>query len=479
MKKPSDTQRGILLRARNGDVIGFDATGLRMNLSDSVIADINRRLPEGQASEAVDPSVLGDIDAWDVRRRGDWYIFTARLTGMQGVRQFRRRVEAAGDAVPDIIADPPGTLFALLSLGGARRATTADESLRFPHHVVTAGDDMGAAGSCGIEEMREVATLQTLTEQTRDSLIADEIVSRRMAGHRALPVIFTRCETDSSGSVQALLNGPAMNNLQGAVANLCRAAATLGVPPKVLAVGLDYTLEDVQSSAEAWRDGMYAVMARITDIFADHGLRKPLFSSVYDAGTQEVSDHPVLRAQWELAWNKAGHDHVFSAAGYMFAHDSFGRPTSQARQQMAEMEAFAIEAVNSDLKWHVPVLLLAEREPNARVIRCRGQGMGAFVIDTEDPLKSGSACGFRFESDDAGAKIVKVEVAEDDSNDLLITCDKAPKGRNLTLCYAIGHPPSLSDMPANRGALRDEWCHTSKTGVVLHRWALPAALPVH
>jgi len=34
-------------------------------------------------------------------------------------------------------------------------------------------------------------------------------------------------------------------------------------------------------------------------------------------------------------------------------------------------------------------------------------------------------------------------------------------------------------MPANRGALRDEWAYVNRDGARLHRWALPAALPVH
>tara|TARA_R110001592_G_scaffold263372_1_gene528679 strand:+ start:28 stop:345 length:318 start_codon:yes stop_codon:yes gene_type:complete len=105
--------------------------------------------------------------------------------------------------------------------------------------------------------------------------------------------------------------------------------------------------------------------------------------------------------------------------------------------------------------------------------------MGAFIIDTDDPLNAGESYGFRFEGDTQEARIVDVRVDTKDRNDLMITCDKPPNGKDLTLCYAVGHPASNDGMPANRGALRDSFAHVSVTGRTLHRWALPAALPVH
>jgi hypothetical protein len=473
-------KRGVLLRAKNGDVIGFDETGLRMNLSDSVIRDIAKRLPAGGAEAAVDPAVLGDVDAWNLRQRGGWYIFSANLPGAQGPRQFRRRVQVSDDAsAPDIIADTAGAVYGLLSFGGTRRAVTANAPLSFPYHVVTTGDDLGPAGASGTQENDATDVIQKLTEQTRDTLIADEILRRRQAGHRALPLIYARSETDSSASIAALSQGAAFNNLRQTVQNLCAAALSLGKPAKVLSVGLDYTLEDVLSSGPDWTRGMHAIMHQITDLFADHGLRKPLFTAIFDAGTADMSDSPVLRAQWDLAWNKGDHDHVFAAPGYMFALDPFGRATPDARVQMAEMESCAIEARNSDAPWACPVLLLAERENDNKVIRCRGEADGPFILDKDDPLNAGDACGFRFEGDEKGARIVDVRVDPKDRNDLLITCDRPPKGKDLTLCYALGHPASDDGMPANRGALRDSFKLQSATGQTLYRWALPAALPVH
>lgn len=483
MKKMQDhgtAKRGVLLRAKNGDVIGFDDTGLRMNLSDSVIADIHRRLPVGQGDAAIDPAVLGDVDAWNLRQRGDWYVFSANLPGAQGPRQFRRAVKAEVDAsAPDIIADTAGAVYGLLALGGTRRAVTAQEPLSFPYHVITTGDDLGPAGAAGTEDVAATPVIQKLTEQTRDSLIGDEILRRRLADHRALPLIYARSETDSSACICNLSQGAAFANFRQTVANLCDAARSLGKPAKVLSVGLDFTLEDVVSTAPDWTRGMHALMHQITDLFADHGLRKPLFTAIFDAGTADISDSPILRAQWDLAWNKGGHDHVYAAPGYMFAQDSFGRPTADARLQMAEMEASAIEARNSDAPWACPVLLLAEREDDASVIRCRGEALDDFVLDADDPLNAGDACGFRFEGDDKAAKIIDVRVDSRDRNDVLITCDRPPKGKGLMLCYALGHPASDDGMPANRGTLRDGFARNSATGTTLHRWALPAALPVH
>lgn len=472
-------KRGVLLRAQNGDVIGFDETGVRINLADSVIVDIRKRLDLSSDVQIVDANVLGDINAWDVREAEGWYMFHANLPGEQNIGHFRRRVEAQGDSFPCIIANPSTALYGLLSLGGSRRGMTSDEPINFPYHVLATGDDMGAAGSAGTQDVEPTNVVERLREQTRDSMVGDEIVGRRKDEYRSLPVLYVRGETDSSSSIGGLANGPAMSNLRQTTENFCAAASSLNVPAKVLAVGIDFTLEAVVDTADEWLSGMYEIMQNITDMFADNGLRKPLFVAPFEAGTQTTTDHPIIRAHWELAWNKGGHDIVFSAPSYMFALDDFGRATSVARKQMAEMDAFAIEACNSDQEWSCPVLLLAEREEDRCVIRCRAQAMGSMVIDSDDPLNAGSGCGFSFEGCNNNASIVNVAVDSGDTNDLLITCDIAPEGEGLTLLYALAAEASTDGMPANRGAIRDEWQYASKTETALFRWALPAALPVH
>ena len=59
---------GVLIRAENGDVVTYDATGLTLRLSDTVLADLRTRLAlPGAALDVADH--LGDIDAWHLRRR--------------------------------------------------------------------------------------------------------------------------------------------------------------------------------------------------------------------------------------------------------------------------------------------------------------------------------------------------------------------------------------------------------------------------
>ena len=43
-RQGDDTTRPVILRARNGDVIRADETGLTLRLSDEVVADFRRRL---------------------------------------------------------------------------------------------------------------------------------------------------------------------------------------------------------------------------------------------------------------------------------------------------------------------------------------------------------------------------------------------------------------------------------------------------
>ncbi|MEP5759932.1 MAG: hypothetical protein ABJ327_11630 [Litoreibacter sp.] len=471
-------KRGVLLRVQNGDVIGFDETGLRMNLADSVIADIQKRMT-ADIPQPVDASVLGDVNAWDVRVTDGWYLFHAHLPGKQTAGQFRRLVEAKGDEPPDIIADPSAALFGLLAIGGTRRAMGLELPIKYPYHVLAPGDDTGATGAAGTLVVTENDTVERLREQTRDTLIGEEIVARRMQAYRALPVFYVRGETDNASSVAGLIAGPALSNFRQTVANFCATADALGVPAKVLAVGLDFTLEAIEDDPVAWQDGIHQLMQLITDIFADFNLRAPLFISSFEAGTDVLSDHAVLRAQTDLAWDRAGHDFIFSAPSYMFALDEFSRMTPAAFQQIAEMDAYAIEAQNSDQPWSCPTFLLAEREDDPRVIRCRAQSMTGLVIDRDDPLNAGPSGGFSLEGCSNKAKIINIAKAPDDMNDILVTCDLAPEGDKLTLLYALACQPSTDGMPANRGAIRDTWHAISQTGITLHRWALPAAIAVH
>ncbi|MEO1000590.1 MAG: hypothetical protein AAFW69_08330 [Pseudomonadota bacterium] len=473
-------RRGVLVRARNGDVVAFDETGLRMRLSDEVIRDIAARLPDagfaGGAGEEVPPAVLGDLDAWSVTRRGGDYAFTARMPGAEGARRYLRPVDM--ETALEIIAEPT-ELSAILSLSGARRAEGGEETLAFPWHVVTAGDHLGPAGAAGTEPTRATDRLHRLGEQTRDSLIADAILARRARDFRRLPTFFVRCEADESADAAAWSGGAAWANFEQSARNLAAAGARLALAPRVQGVALDFTLEDVVSGEAEWLAAMRAAAGRIAGLFDALRLGPPRLFAIFDAGDNRITDGPVLRAQWRLAWEGAGMPVHYTAPGYMFVQDSFGRHTPAARRAMAEMEAEALEVLAAGGDWRCPLPLLAEREGDPAVIRCRTEAMGPLTLDPADPLGAGPAGGFRLEGVTNGAAITGVAVARDDPKDVLITCDRPPEGVGLTLLYALGAPAVAGPGPANRGALRDGWGLELASGETLRRWALPAALPVH
>ena len=108
---PPNGTGNVLLRARNGDVIRFDDSGLILKLSDQVVDDLRHRL-----FTPIDPDVLGDLDAWNLRVQADWIFFDANMPGSNGPRGYRRPV--AGGAV---LAETPGPVLGILSLGGSRR----------------------------------------------------------------------------------------------------------------------------------------------------------------------------------------------------------------------------------------------------------------------------------------------------------------------------------------------------------------------
>jgi hypothetical protein len=459
---------GVVVRAQNGDVIRYDPTGLVMRLSDKVIADIALRL--GQAdhtAEAVgrkaqptqDSMAEGDaddlldgIDAWGVTRRGDWLCFTARIDGAQGVRGFRRHVTGGA-----ILGDGPGAVMGILALGGPRAALATPGAPAFPHHILGPDDDIGAVGMAGIAAAPATDRLSALREATHEALVAETILHWQIEKFAPLPLIVARAETDTSASADDLARGQAIANLLTAAANLSSAAALMGKRAKILAICLDYALEHLGDDPIAYRDGMLAVMARLTRDLGALGFDQPLFIRHFEAGLAPDDAAAVIAGQWELSWNHGDHRLIHAAPSYAFARDLYDRPTDDARRQMAEMTAHAIAAGES---WRCPILHLAEWEPGKTpMIRVTAQAEGPLTLADDLPH------GFALIGADA-PKITGVTIAPDDPQALLVALSARAEG--LRLAYAMGQP----------GALRDDWAAPSRTGGGLYRWALPAILPV-
>lgn len=462
---------GIILRAANGDVIRYDPTGLVLRLSDRVIADIALRLPGGavlapagtdaagsREPGGVSPELPDGIDAWDVRREGDWLRFTARLPGAQGVRGFRRHIDGGA-----IIAESAGPLLGILGLGGPRAALASPGPAAFPHHILAPADDIGAVGHAGIETAADHDRLEPLREMTHEALVAETILHWRIEDHGPLPVFFVRAETDSAATSCELSCGKAVDNLLVAARNLRAAADLMGKRARVLAVALDYALEDLSPDATAYRDGMLATMAAVGDGLWRAGFDRPLFVLRMEGGLPDVAPQAALDGQWELAWNHGDHRLLVSAPAYMFARDAYDRPTADARRQQAEMTACAIAEAAT---WTCPVLHLAEL--SGTTLRVVARAEGPLLLDGRDPFGAGP--GFRLTGCDNGASITSVEIAPDDPQSVLVHLDKPPQGAGLRLAYACAG--------ARGGSLRDGWSLPSATGATLHRWALPAHLPV-
>ncbi|MEJ6389488.1 hypothetical protein [Gymnodinialimonas ulvae] len=455
--KDETASHGVVLRARNGDLIRYDPSGLVMRLSDRVVADLALRLPDrGDASapsaqaEPIDPPP--GIDAWNARRDGCWTRFTARLEGAQGVRAFRQHRDGG-----DIIADANGPVLGLLGLGGARAALANPGRADFPFHITAPADDIGAVGHAGIEQATRTDRLEHLREMTHEALVAQTIVQWRMDDYGPLPLFMARVETDSSATAADLACGKAVENLLIAAENLKSAAALMDKRAKILAVTLDFALEDHSPSATAYRDGMLAVMEAVSSGLWALGFDRPLFVTRIESGLPEVAPQPALDGQWELSWNHGDQRLVPSAPAYMFDLDAYDRPTEAARIQQAEMTAHAIVGAAS---WKCPILHLAEIEGQS--LRVTARADGPLVLDTVD--------GFALTDCVNGARITGGQIAPDDPQAVLLTLDKVPEGAGLRLAYACAGQP--------RGYLRDTWQDQSATGAPLHRYALPAHLPV-
>lgn len=449
---------GVVLRAKNGDVIRYDPSGLVLRLADRVVEDLALRLPEraaARADVAKETTLPEGIDAWDARTQGDWVTFTARLPGDQGVRGFRAHTDGG-----DIIADANGPILGILGIGGASAALATREPARYPQHIVAPADDIGAVGHAGVELAKQCNRLEHLREVTHEALVAQSILDWRMEDFGPLPLFVTRVETDSSTTAADLACGKAVDNLLIAAANLRAAADLMGKPAKVLAVTLEFALEDHSRSSDAYRDGMLAVMEAVSSGLWSLGFDRPLFVSRFYSGLPEVAPGAALDGQWELSWSHGDHRLIHSAPAYMFARDPHDRPTDTARVQQAEMTASAIAEAST---WKCPTLHLAELKGST--VRVAARADGPLVLDE---TAFGEGTGFALSGCENSADIVGVRVAEDDPQSLLIDLSDIPKGRHLRLAYATHGP----------GALRDDWRLESATGATLHRWALPAHLPI-
>jgi hypothetical protein len=459
---------GVVIRAENGDVIRYDETGLILRLSDKVIADIAARLdlqPQAvSVAEALPlPDLPQEVDLWAPRREGDWVFFNANLPGADGPRGYRRHVSGGA-----ILAEARGPLLAVLGIGGARAGLGSPGPARFPWHVLAPADDIGAVGQGGEGEAAATAELEPLRDLTVEALIADELLARRRAESRSLPLIMARTETDTAASSHDLGTGLAVANLDQSCANLQAAAARLGVGAQVLAVVLDYALEDLSGDPVAYRDGMIALMERITRGMAKHGLARPIFLAAFDCGTQGVTKGPGLEGQWELSWNHGDHRLVFAAPSYAFQIDDTGRLTDTGRREKALLLTESLLAVHGGGKWLCPTIQLAEQAGTDIRLVCAAQE--SLVIDASDPFGAGPLAGFALEGVTNGAVITGVEIDKADARVVVLRCSDRPEGE-VFVTYAHASEPGAGPYPANRGALRGAFGDGA-----LHRWALPARL---
>lgn len=406
--------RGVVIAARNGPVIEWDDSGLVMRLSDLVVRDIARRIG-GSEGFGIAPDALGDIDAWDVFREGDWLGFQARLAS--GVRRYRRH--ATGGA---ILARTGGPVWLLAGLGGARRRVSHLLPLEFPHHVLRT--PFADEGERALAVHHRSVGVQ--------ALVADRLMAGRFAQGRALRTVLAE---DA---------GP--EGLAGLVAGQGRLCDALGQPAQVLAVGIDFDGDYDTALAQMAAAGP----ARIVTSF--------------DSGAYWQMAGAGFAAQARLALRAGVHDLTFAAAGYAFAQDALGFLTPDGLQRRAMAEAAAIEARLARQDWFCPTACFAEAEGDR--VRVTFKAMSDLVLET--PAFSGDWHGFSVE----GGRIEDIRIAGDDARAILLRV--AGDVRRVGYAIPDGQGRAVDGhFHPNGGGVRDGFAQDG-----LHRWALPFDLPV-
>lgn len=404
-----------------------------LDLTPEVLALVNAPGDLGQ--------VAGDIDAWNLRARGDWHIFTARLDPNLGPRDYRRSRDMG-----DIIADAPGPLWAHLAIGGPRRAGFVPGPPRFAHHILAPGDHLHSVGLEGTGQTTATAQLQRIPHRSLEALLADRLLSWRAVQGRALPLHVVRVETDAAPGP----GSTAFQNFCTALNSLQAAARSLGTYARVGSIGIERVQgADAAQIATGTRDLMAAIEAELHA----RGLPRAPFVLFAEGG-----DHPAAMAHWELAWSHRPQRLIIPGPTYCIEQTEFARPTDRGLARMADLTAHALTTTG----WHCPIPLLAEvRRKRLRVI-C--QSMQGLVLEPDQPH------GFAISGVAKPVGIEAVEIASDDPRALILTLDRQIDGDRPVLTYACGATTS--------GALRDDWSAPFDHGT-LHRWALPATLNIH
>ena len=456
----------LLIRAEHGDVVTWDETGVTLRLSGKTVENLRERLGIGRRLGQADG--LGDIDIWDLREEAGWLRFSGRLDPALGPRAYRKSHSGG-----DILADAPGPLLALLSIGGQRRSGFSNRRPRFVHHILAPGDDVGAVGLEGTARAHRTPLLQQLDWATRDALLAEALLDARMQAGRALPLCIARAETDASATAADLAEGLAFANLMVAVDNVVAAAQSLGTKARLLSIGLDWGVEDRSGDSASIARGLRHLMARIATELARRQLERPLFLLTAEAGTARETTHPAIMAHAELSCRHGAHRLVIPAPGYMFEQTRWGRPTDAARSRMAQMDAHAMTEAMARRDWSCPVFLLAEVVGTS--VRVTAQAMDRLVLS--DALGAGPHAGFRLS--ETAARITEVRIAPDDPQSLILTTDRPAAGGVLHYGHGASPSPGREGLPPNTGGVHDGWeAACSDGGSALHRWALPAVLPI-
>lgn len=421
--------------------------------------------------DRLDPAVfLGDIDAWNLRQDGGFLRFDARL-------ETEPRAYMKSGVGGDIIADAPGALFALLALGGPRRAGFNVGPAKFRYNVLAPADHIGTVGLEGTAVAAQTEDLQHLRHRSREALLADHLLADRYKNRRGLPLFVARAETDSSDSITALADGPAFSNILIALDNIGTAAKKLGRKPHVVAIAIGFGAEDIRSDSEAFAQGFRRLMSKLEAEIQLRNMMPPIFLAEAESGASCLADHPAIKGYWELAHRPGPHRLIISTPSYAVAQDRFGRPTEAARDTLAEIDSHALAATLAGQDWQCPLPLLAEYD--GRNVRVIFRATTALIIDPADPFGAGPTAGFRIMATDRPIEIQAVRISPNDPRSLILECNAIPEGQSPRLCHACGLEPNGDGRSINRSAIRDLWQVEGSTGATLHRWALPADLPLY
>lgn len=425
-------------------VTAYDKDGLAAFGFDIRDASVYPTIQGGGSAEALPPEAANTSgNAWNVISGPDGQIYY--LSDQWGGKTIG--FETRGT---DTIAQTKSIATGVVAFGGGGLGVNRTVPETYTYHLfdeafsAPAMDGCGASGAFSLDLLGADGKAQPTT-QAIERLVASTTEADALAGSAP------RNELDAK--------------IADAVASLVPWGKTLFVDRILLSL-----LEGAPATGELTADNHYAAVANDMRLDIADATGQGAFPAIVvsqSAGTRTDGTSEVILAEGRLHLNHFSLGFIVATPKYPFPLEPGmpGTHTGDAYTLISELEALAVQAVNSGGEWYCPTL--EEATLSGTTITARFNTMSQLVV--QDALNHGFTI-----SGETTTTVAITSVTATATDMIAIELDGVPDGTPV-LNYAFGETGDKADgFASNRGSLRDSFSKTSTyiPTETLHRYAL-------